>query len=181
MTDLPGRTLTTTERAARNARIARARAAGSTWAAIANAEDVSVRQAARAAEEHLRAAVPAPASAPLDLIRRVIETHLSSLDRLDRLARSKNLGVAVAAASRAPAVSISLLDVAERAGLVPPTGRSWAFLTDGPGIASAVLRAAERAGVASSAVLLEIERGLEEADAVELSEVMDLPLHEEEQ
>lgn len=89
--------MTSTERARRNQRIAGARASGEPWARIAARENLSVRQAARCADEHLRATVPAPLADGLDVARRVIEIHLSSLARLEELGRDANSGVAVAA------------------------------------------------------------------------------------
>lgn len=178
MSDPPRQSLSTTARAARNARIARARSHGAPWARIAAAEGISVRQAARCAEEHVRATVPAETSDPLDVVRLIVQVHLDSLDRLARLSRSKNLGVAVAAASRAPHVATGLLSVAERVGLVPPPGRAWAFLHDGPAIARALLGAAERCGVPGAMVLAEMETALDGAGASELSDRMNLPTKE---
>lgn len=170
VSDDPHHPLTTTERAQRNRRIARARADGEPWARIAARENLSVRQASRCADEHLRATVPAPMAEGLDVARRVIEIHLASLVRLEELGRSANSGVAVAAVSRAPAIAVSLLDVATRGGLVPPQ-RYWAYLEDMPRIATAFLAAAARLGIPSDVVLAEMGVAADEADAPELADL----------
>jgi len=161
--------VTSAERVRRNARISQARAQGQTWASIAKAEGLSVKQAARAAREHLEAAVPAPVTNPLDLAAFIVETHLDSLRTLRRLSGSRNQPTAVAAASRAPGVALSLLDVSTRLGLAPAPPGSWLFLRDLPTIASAVLAAADRAGVPSDLVLRELGVAVEDADAAELA------------
>lgn len=163
----PGR-LTTTTKAARNARIAASRAQGEAWKTIASREGLSTKQAARAAREHLEASVPAPVANPIDLAAFVIETHLDSLRTLRRLSGSRNQPTAVAAASRAPGVALSLLDVSTRLGLAPAPVASWQFLNDLPAIVRAFMAAADRAGVPTDLVLRELGVAVEEADAPEL-------------
>jgi len=178
MSDDPHQPLSVTERAERNRRIARARADGEPWARIAARESLSVRQASRCADEHLRATVPAPLAEGPDVARRVIEIHLSSLARLEELDRNANSGVAVAAVSRAPAIAVSLLDVATRVGLVPPQ-KYWAYLEDMPRIAIAFLAAGARLGIPPDVALAELGVAADEADAPELVGPLNLPTNEE--
>lgn len=174
MARIPGSPTTSTQRVQRNARVARARAEGRPWATISAREGLSVRQCARAAREHIEAAVAPPVSDPIDLAAFVVQTHLDSLTALARLSRSKNDPTALGASARAPAIAVSLLDVAGRVGLAPGPIGSWSFLRDLPSIAAALLAAAERAGARRDVLLRELGVGLDAIDAAELVGPMNL-------
>lgn len=168
MTTQGGSGPTSSVKAARNARIAKARAAGERWASISAREKLSQRQCARAAKEHIETAVSAPIADPLDLAAYVVKVHLDSLSTLARLAQSRNQPTALGAAARAPAIAVSLLDLSTRIGLAPSPVASWSFLRDLPSIAAALLAAAERAGATRDVLLRELGVGLDSVDAAEL-------------
>lgn len=123
--------LSAAERVERNRRIAAAKAAGATWPEVADAFGVSEKTARRAAAEHAATAAP-PADADLDaetLVRRVLQVHDVALDRLERLAaRADNDSARVGAARSLATVSVSLLDVLGRLGLLndPALSRYYA-------------------------------------------------------
>lgn len=131
------------ERAARNARIAEAKAAGATWPEVAERFALSERQARRTAAEHAATAV-AERSVDADaLVARIIRVHAVSLDRLERLsARADNDSARVGGAARST-VSVNLLDVLARLGYVGDPGLAR-FRDEMGRAASAIVRLADR-------------------------------------
>lgn len=141
MSEVP-RPTSTSARAARNAAIARDRAAGLPWATIATRFGLSERQARRAAED---AAAHAWISDPEAVADRVVHAHLRALDVLDRLAGSSNSSVAVGAARSLPNAARSLLDVLRSTGTIPTDHAGmW---RDVPVVLRAVLQTAARHGL----------------------------------
>jgi hypothetical protein len=116
--------LTTAERAARNARIAEARAAGEPWATIAEREGLSVKQARRCRDEHLRTAGAPPPSLDADaLVERVLRGHLVALDRLEALAADADADSArVGAARSLSTVGVNLIGLLARLGRLGDPG-----------------------------------------------------------
>ncbi len=123
----PRTVLPAAERAERNRRIAESKAAGATWPEVAERCGVSEKTARRAAAEHaavgvtrrdLDAGVDAEA-----LVERVVRVHVLALDRLERLsAWADNDSARVGAARSLSTVSVALLDVLARLGLVGDPG-----------------------------------------------------------
>ena len=152
------RHLSSSQRAQRNQRIAFARAEGQGWREIAEREGLSVRQAARAAEEHrsvaaFRRVAAAPEVDPGALLREVIDGHRAAAERLEALSlEGDNDSARVGAASARARVLRDLFGVAERAGLLPGPDL-WRGARDLHGLARALAIAAMDAGVSAEAVL----------------------------
>lgn len=127
----PSRPLDAVERAARNGRIAQARAAGEPWAPIAEREGISIKQARRGMQRHLsapvvRAAAPARRLADVEteaLITRIIAAQEQALGAaLALMATGENGSVKIGAARTALTAGSMLLSTLQRVGLVGDPG-----------------------------------------------------------
>lgn len=116
------RSLTAAERAARNARIAEAREEGQPWTPIAAREGLSIKQARRARDEHLRTASPSSLDADA-LVERDLRGHLVALHRLETLAaEADNDSAMVRAARSLSTVGVSLIGLLTRLGRIGDPG-----------------------------------------------------------
>lgn len=143
-------TLSRRDREARNARIAAARAVDEGWDTIAAREGISVRQAARARDEHLRLAAETDALDvdPERVFGRILAAHETALCALEVLvAGADNDSARVGAARALCGVATSWLGVLERAGAVPSGVRGWGMARDIATVGDVMIRAAVRAGV----------------------------------
>lgn len=138
------------DREARNARIAAARANGEGWDAIAAREGVSVRQAARAREEHLRLAAETDVLDvdPERVLGRILAAHETALAALEALvSAADNDSARVGAARALCGVATSWMGVLERAGALPSGVRGWSMARDIATVGDVMVRAAVRSGV----------------------------------
>jgi hypothetical protein len=140
---------TSAEIAARNRRIAAARARGDSWQTIAGRENVSERQAHRAAAAGLRdgGGGLGDVDAAL-LVRHVIDVQERALERLGELAEVADNSSAMVGAARGTAVvGAALLESLRTAGLILPAPQSMRVALDARAAAVALLDLASRHGV----------------------------------
>jgi hypothetical protein len=118
------------ERTARDWRIARARAAGDSFAAIAEREGITERHARRAAAAGLRdGPTTLTAIDPAAIAARVVQAQQDALERLHELSRDgDNTAAMVGAARGAATVGAALLDSLRAAGLLAEPRAMWRVL-----------------------------------------------------
>jgi hypothetical protein len=152
--------MTSAERAARAQQIAQLRAIGATWQAVARETGVSVRQAQRLRQEHLRAAAgrvrPAEPERALEEALAAFEWGMTKLARLAEAA--DNSSAAVAAVSRCCDLAERRLGLLAAAGLVPQERAGWQAAIELPSVVRAILDVAERHGADLAELKAELQR-----------------------
>lgn len=113
------------DRTARNGKVVQLRDEGLMWPEVAPRLGCSDRTARRGQEQFLRTvSIATVEDVDADrIVGRVLRSHLAALDRRERLAvRSDNSNAMVGAARSLASVSVSLLDVLARLGLLGDPG-----------------------------------------------------------
>jgi len=153
------RPLTAPERTARAASVAAARARGEAWAVIAARHGLSERQARRVRDEWIaHAAAMAPVMEdPGAVLREVIEHHRAALLDLTVLSREgNNMSARVGAAKGRAETARALLAIMGDAGLVPESGRGWAFAREVGSFTKAITAVCRRRGIPLGEVMDEL-------------------------
>ena len=157
------RRLTAAERAERNRRIAEARADGEPWAPIAAREGLSVKQARRAATDHLKSEVPAGPRRLGDidgptLLARIVDAQERALSAaLAEVTAGDNSSARVGAARTVAILGSALHSTLLRAGLVGDPGLSR-FTVEFEAAVRAMFALAERYDIPNDEVVAEVHR-----------------------
>ncbi len=160
MADRPETPSNSTDRARRNREILAARRAGTPWAIIARRFGLSERQARRAHDEALRASEVGTLD-PERLVVRLVRANIRAVDAMEgQLDSADNSAARVGSARAIASISTAIVDLLDRAGLLPPAGLSalWQADVTAEALVEAFERLAEDHGVAREEVAAALER-----------------------